>query len=142
MYYNTCKEQTNNILRKKEVSIMEKKMTQKEMFNEIIALARKNGRSDIVEFAKGRIALLDKKSENRSQTKTQKENENLKGLILNVLSSAKAGMTITEIQSKNEVLGSLSNQKVSAVTRLLVSDGKVIRDDSGKKTLFSIKRGE
>ena len=51
-------------------------------------------------------------------------------------------MTITEIQSKNEILGSLSNQKVSAVTRLLVSDGKVIRDDSGKKTLFSIKRGE
>ena len=121
---------------------MEKKMTQKEMFNEIIALARKNGRSDIVEFAKGRIALLDKKSENRSQTKTQKENENLKGLILKVLSNAKAGMTITEIQSKNEVLGSLSNQKVSAITRLLVSDGKVIRDDSGKKTLFSIKRGE
>ena len=115
---------------------MEKKMTQKEMFNEIIALATKNGRSDIVEFAKGRIAVLDKKSENRSQTKTQKENENLKGLILKVLSGAKAGMTITEIQSKNEILGSLSNQKVSAITRLLVSDGKVIRDDSGKKTLF------
>ena len=38
---------------------MEKKMTQKEMFNEIIALATKNGRSDIVEFAKGRIAVLD-----------------------------------------------------------------------------------
>ena len=121
---------------------MEKKMTQKEMFNQIITLAAENGRSDIVEFAKGRIAVLDKKSENRSQTKTQKENENLKGLILKVLSNAKAGMTITEIQSKNEVLGSLSNQKVSAVTRLLVSDGKVIRDDSGKKTLFSIKRGE
>ena len=121
---------------------MEKKMTQKEMFNQIITLAAENGRSDIVEFAKGRIAVLDKKSENRSQTKTQKENENLKGFILKVLSGAKVGMTITEIQSKNEVLGSLSNQKVSAVTRLLVSDGKVIRDDSGKKTLFFIKRGE
>ena len=142
MYYNTCKEQINNILRKKEVSTMEKKMTQKEMFNEIIALATKNGRSDIVEFAKGRIAVLDKKSESRSQTKTQKENENLKVLILKVLSNAKVGMTITEIQNKDEVLGSLNNQKVSAVTRMLVKDGKVIRDDSGKKTLFSIKRGE
>ena len=141
MYYNTCKEQINNILRKKEVSTMEKKMTQKEMFNQIIALAAENGRSDIVEFAKGRIAVLDKKSENRSQTKTQKENENLKVLILKVLSNAKVGMTITEIQNKDEVLGSLNNQKVSAVTRMLVKDGKVIRDDSGKKTLFSIKRG-
>lgn len=121
---------------------MEKKMTQKEMFNQIITLATENGRSDIVEFCKGRIAVLDKKSENRSQTKTQKENESLKGLILKVLSGSKSGMTITEIQGKNEVLGSLSNQKVSAVTRLLVSEGKVIRDDSGKKTLFSINRGE
>lgn len=51
-------------------------------------------------------------------------------------------MTITEIQNKDEVLGSLNNQKVSAVTRMLVKEGKVIRDDSGKKTLFSIKRGE
>ena len=121
---------------------MEKKMTQKQMFNQIIVLAAKNGRSDIVEFAKGRIAVLDKKSENRSQTKTQKENENLKVLILKVLNNAKVGMTITEIQNKDEVLGSLNNQKVSAVTRMLVKDGKVIRDDSGKKTLFSIKRGE
>ena len=116
---------------------MEKKMTQKEMFNEIIALARKNGRSDIVEFAKGRIALLDKKSENRSQTKTQKENENLKVLILKVLSNAKAGMTITEIQNKDEVLGSLNNQKVSAILRNMVKEGTVTRDTSTKKTLFS-----
>ena len=116
---------------------MEKKMTQKEMFNEIIVLAKKNGRTDIVEFAKGRIALLDKKSESRSQTKTQKENENLKGLILKVLSNAKAGMTITEIQSKNEVLGSLSNQKVSAILRNMVKAGTVTKDTSTKKTLFS-----
>ena len=87
---------------------MEKKMTQKEMFNQIITLAAENGRSDIVEFAKGRIAVLDKKSENRSQTKTREGNENLNALILKVLSNAKAGMTITEIQSKNDVLGSMS----------------------------------
>ena len=116
---------------------MEKKMTQKEMFNEIIALATKNGRSDIVEFAKGRIAVLDKKSENRSQTKTQKENENLKVLILKVLNSAKAGMTITEIQNKDEILGSLNNQKVSAILRNMVKEGTVTRDTSTKITLFS-----
>ena len=120
---------------------MEKKMTQKEMFNEIIKFAQAGNRQDIVEFCKGRIAVLEKKSESRTQTKTQKENAELSKIILEVLKGSKP-MTVTEIQSKNEVLGSLSNQKVSAVTRLLVSDGKVIRDDSGKKTLFSIKRGE
>ena len=115
---------------------MEKKMTQKEMFNEIIVLATKNGRSDIVEFAKGRIAVLDKKSENRSQTKTQKENVELAKIILEVLRGSKP-MTVTEIQSKNEILGSLNNQKVSAILRNMVKEGTVTRDASTKKTLFS-----
>ena len=40
---------------------MEKKMTQKEMFNEIIAFAQAGNRQDIVEFCQNRIAVLDKK---------------------------------------------------------------------------------
>lgn len=46
-------------------------------------------------------------------------------------------MTVTEIQSKNEILGSLNNQKVSAILRNMVKDGTVTRDTSTKKTLFS-----
>lgn len=114
---------------------MEKK-TQREMFNEIIAFAQTGNRQDIVEFCKGRIAVLDKKSENRSQTKTQKENAELAKIILNVLKGANP-MTVTEIQSKNKILGSLSNQKVSAILRNMVKDGTVTKDTSTKKTLFS-----
>ena len=115
---------------------MEKKMTQKEMFNEIIAFAQAGNRQDIVEFCKGRIAVLDKKSESRTQTKTQKENAELAKIILEVLRGANP-MTVTEIQSKNEILGSLNNQKVSAILRNMVKDGTVTRDTSTKKTLFS-----
>ena len=115
---------------------MEKKMTQKEMFNEIIKFAQAGNRQDIVEFCQGRIAVLDKKSENRTQTKTQKENAELAKIILEVLRGAKP-MTVTEIQSKNEILGSLNNQKVSAILRNMVKDGTVTRDRSTNKTLFS-----
>ena len=115
---------------------MEKKMTQKEMFNEIIKFAQAGNRQDIVEFCKGRIAVLEKKSESRTQTKTQKENAELAKIILNVLKGAKP-MTVTEIQSRNEVLGSLSNQKVSAILRNMVKEGTVTKDTSTKKTLFS-----
>ena len=115
---------------------MEKKMTQKEMFNEIIKFAQAGNRQDIVEFCQSRIAVLDKKSENRTQTKTQKENVELAKIILEVLKGSNP-MTVTEIQSKNEVLGSLSNQKVSAILRNMVKEGTVTKDTSTKKTLFS-----
>ena len=115
---------------------MEKKMTQKEMFNEIIKFAQAGNRQDIVEFCQSRIAVLDKKSENRTQTKTQKENAELAKIILEVLKGSNP-MTVTEMQNKNEVLGSLSNQKVSAILRNMVKEGTVTKDTSTKKTLFS-----
>ena len=115
---------------------MEKQMTQHQILHEIIAFAQAGNRQDIVEFCKGRIAVLDKKSENRTQTKTQKENAELAKIILEVLRGSKP-MTVTEIQSKNEILGSLNNQKVSAILRNMVKEGIVTRDTSTKKTLFS-----
>lgn len=114
---------------------MEKK-TQREMFNEIIAFAQAGNRQDIVEFCKGRLKVLDRKAENRTQTKTQKENAELAKVILEVLKGAEP-MTVTEIQGKDATLGALSNQKVSAILRNMVKDGTVVKDTSTKKTLFS-----
>ena len=63
---------------------MEKKITQKDMFNEVIALASANGREDIVKFAEERIAALDKKSANRKPSKNQTANEEIKAKKNNV----------------------------------------------------------
>ena len=115
---------------------MTNKMTQRDFFNEIIALAEANEREDIVEFAKGRIAVLDKKSGNKKPTKTQEENEVLKGVILETLTNE--GVTVSELQSKNEVLGTLSNQRVSAILRQMVADGKVAKTIEKKKSFFSL----
>lgn len=119
---------------------MTNKMTQRDYFNEIIALAKANDREDIVEFAEGRIAVLDKKAGNKKPTKTQEENEVLKGVILDTLTNE--GVTVTELQGKNEELSALSNQRVSALLRQMISDGKVVKTVDKKKSYFSLAVAE
>lgn len=120
---------------------MANKMTQRDYFEEIITLAKENGREDIVEFAKGRIEMLNKKKSGSKPTKTQEENVKLKEIILDVLTSV--GSTVTEIQNKDERLKEyngvvISNQKVSALLRQLVDDGKAIKTIDKKKSYFSL----
>ena len=112
------------------------KMTQRDYFNEIIALATANDRSDLVDFAKGRIAVLDKKATNKKPTKTQEENEAIKAEILAVLTDK--GMTVTEIQTMSDVLKNLSNQRVSALLRQLIADGAVVKSVDKKKSYFAL----
>ena len=112
------------------------KMTIRDYFNEVIELAKANGRDDLVDFAESRIAVLDKKSANKKPTKTQEENEGIKVEILNVLGVE--GVTVTELQGKSEMLGALSNQRVSALLRQLIADGKVVKNVDKKKAYFSL----
>ena len=115
---------------------MNNKMTQKDYFKEIIALAEANDRSDIKEFAEGRIAVLDKKASAKKPTKTQEENEVLKGVILDTLTNE--GVTVTDLQSKSDELSALSNQRVSALLRQMIADGKVVKVVDKKKSYFSL----
>ena len=112
------------------------KKTQKQYFEEIIALATENGRTDLVDFAKGRIEALAKKSSGKKPTKTQEENEGIKEVILSVLPTDK-GITVTELQELDLALGDLSNQRVSALLRQLVEAGKVNKTVDKKKSYFS-----
>jgi len=115
---------------------MTNKMTQRDYFKEIIALAQANDRADLVAFAEGRIAVLDKKADNKKPTKTQEENEVLKGVILDTLTNE--GVTVTELQGKSDELSALSNQRVSALLRQLVTDGKVVKTVDKKKSYFAL----
>ena len=92
--------------------------------------------AEMVAFIDHELELLAKKSANKKPTKTQEENENIKVEILNVLSEE--GMTVTEIQSKSDMLGSLSNQRVSALLRQLVNADKVAKTIDKKKAYFSL----
>lgn len=114
------------------------KRTQRDYFNDIIALATEVGRDDLVDFAKGRIDMLDKKSANRKPSKTAEENEVLKGTILDALTAINEPITVSELMTKTSALAGLSNQKVSAVLRLMVADGSVVKTTDKKKSLFAV----
>jgi hypothetical protein len=118
------------------------KMTQKDYFNEIIALAKDNGRDDLVTFAEGRIAQLEKKAGSKKPTKIQAENEGIKDTIRVALGSVDKAVTVTELQGLDEALGALSNQRVSALLRQMVEADEVVKTVEKKKSYFSLAVGK
>ena len=113
---------------------MEKKITKKDMFKEVIALATENGRQDIVDFANHEIELLDRKKSSDTKSKTQIENESIKKVIVETLTDLAKFVTITELQNANEDLKVYSNQKMSALLKQLV-DNKIVKKKNNKKVV-------
>lgn len=113
---------------------MAKKMTKRDYFNRILSYAKEEDK----EFILHELDLLAKKnSGEKKPTATQKENENIKTVIVNVLSDGVA-RTIGEICKADETLSELSSQKVSALVRQLVNDEVVVREEVKRKAYFSI----
>lgn len=117
---------------------MANKKTQREFYNDIIEVVKAAGRDDLVEFCEGRIEVLDKKSANRKPTKAQRENEDLKVEVETVLKGADDALTVSEVMAGSEVLAGLSNQKVAALLKGLVADGKAVKSAEGKKSVWTL----
>ena len=121
---------------------MEKKMTKKETINLLIDVLM--GTKEVedmqifVDFLVHERELLEKKSSNSGQTKTQKENEVIKDKIVDTLRELAKYVTITEIQNANVELSELSNQKISALLKQLVDTGVVEKTMDKKKAYFKV----
>ena len=122
----------------------EKKITKRDMFNEIIKMMNGEQMSvssqAVIDFANHEIELLNKKSSSSSgkQTKTQLENESYKEIILETLKTADKPITISELMRRNETIAELSNQRVSAMLSQLRKAEKIVRTYEKKKAYFSI----
>ena len=112
------------------------KVTKREMFEMLKGVEGVKENDAMVAFIDHELELLAKKASNKKPTKTQEENENFKAEILSVLTNE--GMTVTEIQSKSDVLGNLSNQRVSALLRQLVDANAVVKTVDKKKSYFAL----
>ena len=116
-----------------------KKMTKKETINLLIDVLMGNKEVEdtqiFVDFLIHERELLEKKSSNSGQTKTQKENETIKEKIVETLRDLGKYVTITEIQNANAELGTYSNQKISALLKQLV-DNKEIEKVIDKKNAY------
>ena len=119
-----------------------KKMTKKEMINLLIDVLVGNKEVEdvqiFVDFLTHERELLEKKSSNSGQTKTQKENEVIKDKIVNALRVLDKFVTITELQESNEEIANYSNQKVSALLKQLVDSNIVSRQVDKKKAYFKL----
>lgn len=122
------------------------KMTKKEMFAQVIAMAQGKEvtatAEEIVAFAEHEIELLEKKSGKTGKTKTQKENEVLVEGVYSALAEVGKAVTVTEFQGASEFAATFSNQKLSALLKKLVDTGRVAKAVEGKKSYFSIPTAE
>lgn len=110
-------------------------MTKKEMFNLIATVNADN--TEIVDFCKNEIALLEKRASYKSDkpTKTQIENEGIKTKIVEILVNAEEPMQAKAI---GEIL-KISPQKVSALLKQMKDAGTVVKTVGKKNTsLFSL----
>ena len=114
-----------------------KKMTQKDYFNEILALP--NLPDNLREFVEGRIEALNKKSSTASgkPTATQVANEGIKSTIVEGMVKGEK-YTISNLIKSNTALADLTNQKVSALVRQLIKEGKVVRTEVKGVAYFSL----
>lgn len=116
---------------------MTKKMTKREMFEQI--KANYNLSADEVVFIDHELELLAKKNAStgeRKPTATQKANEGIKDVIVDVLGANGGQMTVTEIVKTID--GDFTNQKISALLRQLIADGKVEKVVDKRKSYFKV----
>ena len=109
--------------------------TEREFLNAVI---NANVSEAISEFAKGRIAALDKKNADRKVSKSalahKAENDNFKSAILAALADGQVHVA----SELSEILG-VSTQKVSALARQLAEDGTIEVDDVSIKGKGKVK---
>ena len=119
-----------------------KKMTKKETINLLIDVLMGNKEVEdmqiFVDFLTHERELLEKKSSNSGQTKTQKENEVIKDKIVETLKGLDRPVMITELQEANAELANFSNQKISALLTQLVNSKVVNRVVDKKKAYFTL----
>lgn len=113
-----------------------KKITKREVLNYMLKTYANDNM--VVEYATHEIELLDNKAGRKVETATQKENVKTMEIIVETLTEIARPVRISELQSANETLSTLSNQKMSALLKKLV-DNKVVNKTIDKKVaLFSI----
>lgn len=116
-----------------------KKMTKRDYFNQLLAIAEVKANTELEKFINHELELLAKKnSAERKPTAVQVANEGVKEIICETLAENGKMMTISEMQKANDELGEMSNQRISALIRQLIKDEKVERIEDKRKAYFKI----
>lgn len=115
-----------------------KKITKRDRFNALLAIPAVQADPGMVEFIKHEIELLDKKSSSEKKlTAQQTANEGIKNAIIEGMEMNRL-YTVTELIKEVVECSELTNQRVSALLRQLISEGKVVKTIDKRKSYFQI----
>lgn len=115
---------------------MEKKITKRENYASLRAIAEDLNRTDLVAFIDHEVELLDKRAAHPTLTKTQKENLELVEVVFNALSEINAPVTVSDFLTQSGL--EMSNQKASALFKKLVDSERVVKVTEKGKSYFSV----
>lgn len=115
-----------------------KKMTKRDYFNELLAIAEVKENKAMVDFINHELELLEKKNASKSSTMTkeQKANAELKDQIVSEMENGKR-YTITDMLKELPCCEGYTNQKIGALVRQLVAEGVLVRVEDKRKAYFS-----
>ena len=115
-----------------------KKITKRERFNSLLSLSEVQANADLVAFIKHEIELLDKKNSGEKKlTIQQVANEGIKDAIVEGMEENRL-YTVTELIKEITECNELTNQRVSALLRQLISEGKVVKTIDKRKAYFQL----
>lgn len=113
-----------------------KKMTKREYFNVLLSLNEVKANSELVDFINHELELLSKKNASEKKlTPTQKENLTIQEAILNYMET-NVLYTITDLLKNVPECAGMSNQRVSAIVRIMREEKKVERIEEKRKAYF------
>ena len=117
---------------------MEKKTTKREYFAQVIkVLKAQAGTEELVAFCEHEVELLAKKAENKKSKGASAENVALAETVYGVLVETGKGMTVSEVQKSSDELAGLSTPKVTALLKILMDAGRVVRTTDKKRVEFT-----
>ena len=115
-----------------------KKMTKRDYFNSLLVIDEVANNPELVNFIEHELELLAKKnSAEKKPTAQQTANDGIKTAILNGM-ELNTLYTITDLIKNIPALADLTNQRVSALVRQLISDGQVERVEEKRKAYFRL----
>ena len=119
---------------------MEKKMTKKDRFNQLLALAEVKANDELVEFLNHELELLTRKAD-RTNSKQNKERDALAKALYDELVALDKLVTVSEFMALSPTVAKYgySNQKVTAMFKHMVSVDMLERTVEKGKALYSVK---
>ena len=115
-----------------------KKLTKRDHFNALLSLSEVQANPALVAFIEHELELLDKKnSADKKPTAQQVANDGIKDAIVEGMEPTRL-YTVTELIKEIAECNELTNQRVSALLRQLISEGKVVKTIDKRKPYFQL----